>query len=249
MKRSLSTEQDIEVSRLYLQGHTQRELAKQFKVGAYSIESSLKRSNTAGRRTGYAAKDEVNFSNPQQIIDDYQEMKGLAALSKKYGSAPQLKKFLRAQGLLQKTNLKIEVNNSKILELYNKGLLFTEIIEVTGYSAWCIGVSLKSQGVDTRSRFKNQVEPFTRYKRLVRKYTSRSWKYHKTQINPQNLPHGRTAYHLDHIFSMSAGFRENIPPYIIGHYSNLQMLPYNENIKKSAGCSKSIDQLLKDVFN
>lgn len=40
------------------------------------------------------------------------------------------------------------------------------------------------------------------------------------------------AYHLDHIVSIDEGFRSQIPPEIIGHISNLQFIPWKENIRK-----------------
>jgi len=41
------------------------------------------------------------------------------------------------------------------------------------------------------------------------------------------------AYHVDHIVPISYGFKHQIDPEIIGHFSNLQMLPWLENILKS----------------
>lgn len=40
------------------------------------------------------------------------------------------------------------------------------------------------------------------------------------------------AYTLDHIHSIKRGFIDNIPPEEIGNISNLQMLPWKENISK-----------------
>jgi hypothetical protein len=40
------------------------------------------------------------------------------------------------------------------------------------------------------------------------------------------------AYHLDHIYSVYMGFKNNIPPEIIAHISNLKMIPWMENQKK-----------------
>lgn len=40
------------------------------------------------------------------------------------------------------------------------------------------------------------------------------------------------AYTLDHIISIKKGFMEGYPPEEIGHISNLQMLPWMENIQK-----------------
>lgn len=40
-------------------------------------------------------------------------------------------------------------------------------------------------------------------------------------------------YHLDHIYPISLGFNNNIPPEEIGHISNLQMLHWKDNVLKS----------------
>lgn len=50
-------------------------------------------------------------------------------------------------------------------------------------------------------------------------------------------------YHLDHMFSISDGFKENIPPYIIGHISNLIMLPASDNLSKSGKSSVTKEEL------
>lgn len=41
------------------------------------------------------------------------------------------------------------------------------------------------------------------------------------------------AYHLDHIYPISKGFENKIPPEIIGDISNLKFIPWLENAKKS----------------
>lgn len=56
------------------------------------------------------------------------------------------------------------------------------------------------------------------------------------------------AFHLDHIFSIAAGFEHNIPPYIIGSIYNLQMLHWKENIDKGADCGISKEELFKLFF-
>ena len=56
-------------------------------------------------------------------------------------------------------------------------------------------------------------------------------------------------YHLDHIISKAYGFKHNIPPYIIGDISNLQMLLTNENTSKKSKCYSVIEQCshIKDL--
>ena len=76
-------------------------------------------------------------------------------------------------------------------------------------------------------------------------YTEESWKCHYNKINPKGLPRGKNQYHLDHIFSRIDGYRNNIPPEIIGHWSNLQMLDYRANAKKNRNSSISVDLLIE----
>ena len=40
------------------------------------------------------------------------------------------------------------------------------------------------------------------------------------------------AYHLDHIISISEGYRKNISPDVIGDIANLQFITWEENLKK-----------------
>jgi hypothetical protein len=52
------------------------------------------------------------------------------------------------------------------------------------------------------------------------------------------------AYQLDHIVSIKYGFINNIDPYIIGHYCNLQFIPWQDNRSKS---SSSTEEDLKTL--
>lgn len=55
------------------------------------------------------------------------------------------------------------------------------------------------------------------------------------------------AFHLDHRFSISEGFKLNILPHIIGDIDNLQMIPSKENMSKGSKCSISITELYKGL--
>lgn len=55
-------------------------------------------------------------------------------------------------------------------------------------------------------------------------------------------------YHLDHKFSISEGFKQNVPPYIIGHINNLEMIIGRNNLSKSRKCSVELDELVDSVF-
>lgn len=55
-------------------------------------------------------------------------------------------------------------------------------------------------------------------------------------------------HQIDHKYSKIRGFLENIPPYIIGHISNLEMLPSRTNNSKGSNCSISQDELFSNFF-
>ena len=69
---------------------------------------------------------------------------------------------------------------------------------------------------------------YTKYKRTVRRITNQQ----PLETLENFDKRGRETYHLDHIISIAEGFRTNILAEKIGHISNLQMLPWKENIKK-----------------
>lgn len=82
----------------------------------------------------------------------------------------------------------------------------------------------------------------------VRLITNRSWYEHFYVINPERLQRSRDL-HLDHIYSIAEGFVNNIPPEIIGHWTNLRLIPKIENSSKGAKCHKTQEQLFEDFFN
>lgn len=56
-------------------------------------------------------------------------------------------------------------------------------------------------------------------------------------------------WHIDHKFSVLAGYRNKVPPKIIGSIVNLQMIPARENISKSSKCSISLRQLYELYYS
>jgi hypothetical protein len=81
----------------------------------------------------------------------------------------------------------------------------------------------------------------------VKKITTVTWIEHFDKINPSRLCRGND-WHLDHIYSVQQGFRNNIPPYIIGHWTNLRILSGSKNSSKGMKCDKTKDQLFEDFF-
>ena len=79
--------------------------------------------------------------------------------------------------------------------------------------------------------------------------TNKNW-YEKFHILNGVGPNKRSRdLHLDHIYSIAEGFVNNIPPEIIGHWTNLRLIPKIENSSKGAKCHKTQEQLFEDFFN
>lgn len=56
---------------------------------------------------------------------------------------------------------------------------------------------------------------------------------------------GKT-HHLDHIYPISKGFKNNISENLIGHISNLQILSKRDNFLKATKCEKTEKSLCLD---
>jgi hypothetical protein len=53
---------------------------------------------------------------------------------------------------------------------------------------------------------------------------------------------GKGCYHLDHICSIAEGYRNGIPPEIIGGINNLRFIPSKENMEKGYKVSPKVLQ-------
>ena len=63
-----------------------------------------------------------------------------------------------------------------------------------------------------------------------------------------NIKFKKDAYHIDHKFSISEGFKQGVPPEIIGDIVNLEMIPAIENIRKYGKCSITLKKL-KELYD
>lgn len=117
------------------------------------------------------------------------------------------------------------------------------------------GVANGSQSQQARqkvadARIRNGATPYhlrsarRLYYDAVWKFTEQNWREYFDQINPTRIDRSQNA--LDHVYSIQQGFRENIPPYVIGHWTNLRVIPLNENSRKGMRCDKTIEQLFDD---
>jgi len=79
---------------------------------------------------------------------------------------------------------------------------------------------------------KEELKEFKIYRRFIVKLTSRNFTKYYYKINPKKLKRNSSNYHLDHIYTVSDGFKNNMPPEVIANPNNLQMLWWKDNIIK-----------------
>ena len=75
---------------------------------------------------------------------------------------------------------------------------------------------------------------FQDYSRKARGLSDQTYAIYQSIINPDNLTRGIVENHLDHKIPILWCFRNKIPPELAASVLNLQMLPYDENIRKLA---------------
>jgi hypothetical protein len=84
------------------------------------------------------------------------------------------------------------------------------------------------------------------YYREVHKLTNRTIKKYNDFLFNNVYLLDNIDYHIDHIYSISQGFKNNIQPEIISSIINLQILPKSVNMKKQDECWITKEQLLEN---
>jgi hypothetical protein len=76
------------------------------------------------------------------------------------------------------------------------------------------------------------LEALQDYVLKVRSLSEKTYMRWRAVINPSNLTRGHAEYHLDHIVPVMWCFKNNVPPVLAANVLNLQILKYNDNLKK-----------------
>ena len=95
------------------------------------------------------------------------------------------------------------------------------------------------------NEYLEKLPDFIRYRNEVYKITKKQPLYLLENIEKR----GQFDYHLDHMFTICEGFRQNIPVYIVGNIINLEMLTCSDNLSKHNNCSLTKEQLFERYDN
>lgn len=92
----------------------------------------------------------------------------------------------------------------------------------------------------------DDIQNFKKYSKFVR-YRSRStFLKNRILIDPSGLKlKDSNKYHIDHIYSVADGFRNNVDPKIISSMVNLRVVTSNDNLKKGGKSDIKLEDLLE----
>lgn len=204
------------------------------------------------------------------IVDLYVKRKfSLVKISKLFNvSKTPIKRILTERNLLRKGNSdgkKINLSNkqkNEIKRLYlienkntkeigkvigcssssiNKFLVNDKILRTKSIAA-SIGLVKRFSGVPYDEYLKN-LSKYKKYRKKVISITKSQPINKLDNFDKRGVSGINCAYHLDHKYSIRMGFINNIEPEIIGNITNLEFLPWEENVKKRTNCSITINEL------
>ncbi len=89
----------------------------------------------------------------------------------------------------------------------------------------------------------DEILMYENYVRQVRALTAKEYRKFKNIINPNNFKIGKKDYHIDHKYSVSEGYKNNVDIRIISSKENLEILYYSINLSKQQRCSITLDEL------
>jgi hypothetical protein len=191
-------------------------------------------------------------------------------ISELYSSSrPSIVRLLKSNGV----NINSNSNGKKVIlsedqkemieylykEEYNNYLQISQKLNLTeSYVSKYIGLSGyrrdKSKGVSvglikrykgiSYDKYLELLPEYNKYKREVLYITNKQVIKLLDNYNKRGVSGKEGAYHLDHKFSINEGFKQGIKPEIIGNITNLEFIPWEDNLSKRCNCSITLNNII-----
>jgi len=87
-------------------------------------------------------------------------------------------------------------------------------------------------GYNSYEEYQATLSDWEKYKNEVWRVTNQQPLHLLENFNKRAKSGTEDGYQIDHIYSVLKGFKNQVPPNIIGNIENLQMLPWLHNVKK-----------------
>lgn len=121
-----------------------------------------------------------------------------------------------------------------------------ETLKEEGYVNFSLTDELFNKILEDEAKIEKFSEMFNFRNLNKKKYYKMVWFFTELNISLIKDSHLRSReYHIDHIYSIIEGFKNNISPEIIGSVVNLRILERSENCSKKEKCDLTKDKLLE----
>jgi len=90
----------------------------------------------------------------------------------------------------------------------------------------------KRNGYSSYEEYQSTLSDWEKYKNEVWRVTNSQPLHLLENYDKRGASGKEGAYQIDHMYSILKGFRNAVPPSLIGNIDNLQMIPWLENVKK-----------------
>lgn len=157
--------------------------------------------------------------------------------------------LLRKQGMLLKYGVDHNMKTKQSLEKRKNTYILNYGVDHPNKS---FGIKSKIRLTSENNNIwlpKHKIEAFKLYRLEVNKITNKQPIQMLNYCELRGHSRAKSSYSLDHKFSVQAGFKNNIPPYIIGNICNLEFIPSKENSSKKEKCSISLEELMESFFS
>jgi len=230
-----------EIIRLYTSGKSSIDIARQLNISKFGVLRTLRNHNVP--RTNVYEPKRKHASIYDAITKAYADgmsMNEVASLFEvSYGLVSRTLKakgvtrtYMKGKSQLGKPTSEEQKTKHRATKRLRKeqGLYDHIYLKRTGY---------------TYSEFQKKRPAFKKYHQQVRS-TTQSQPLHLLENYDKRGKAGQDgAYHIDHKFSVIEGFKQGVDPKVIGHISNLHMIPWEVNMVKQGECWISLPELIK----
>ena len=212
--------------------------------------------NIQSNQLGYWLKQGLSEIEAKQKLKERQTTFSLDKCIERYGEEKGLKVFKKRQEKWQNTLKNKPQEEVDEMSRKKNCLLGKTKEEKEAYSKMC---SIRNYTKSYREKMRKTMELKNKWTPLkyVKDYTiykNRVWSVTRKQNlkELENFDKRGTVraggHHIDHMYSMYQGFKNNIPPYILGSIVNLEMVFGTDNISKGAKCSIELNELYFKFF-
>lgn len=114
-------------------------------------------------------------------------------------------------------------------------------IFIMKYHSWRSGSRCQKCYYESLRLTDYEIEQYKDYSTNVRLLTNQTYRKYKHILDPNKIK--SSEYHLDHIYSVHDGFKNNINPLIISSVHNLRLVEASENLLKGSKSDITIEEL------